>query len=169
MMSLLLLGLDSLIVCLAIGLVVDAGSRLKLAALFGVADGVAFLAGAGLGWQLFSDGTSAALTSGMLVALALYLLVVAAGTQRVAASGWPVWVMPAVLVFDNLTYGLLGDHAAGSLFAQAGTQALSSALLALLGLLAAAAMRPVIERRAAPDRVVGGALLLAAAGLVLVG
>jgi hypothetical protein len=167
-MGLLLLGLDSFIVCLAVGLMVDGRSRFGLAALFGVADGLAFLVGAGLGWQLFSDGASAALTSGMLVAMALYLLVVAAGTQRVAASR-ALWVLPAVLVFDNLTYGLLGDHAAGSLFEQAGAQALSSSLLALVGLLAAAAMRPVIERRAAPDRVVGGALLLAAVSLVLVG
>jgi hypothetical protein len=167
-MGLLLLGLDSLIVCLAIGLIVDGRSRLKLAALFGVADGLAFLVGAGLGWQLFSDGAATVLTLGMLVALALYLLVVAVGTQRVAAR-WPVWVLPAVLIFDNLTYGLLGDHAAGSLVQQAGVQALSSALLALVGLLAAAAVRPAIEHRAAPDRVAGGALLLAAAGLVLVG
>jgi hypothetical protein len=167
-MSLLLLGLDSLIVCLAVGLIVDGRSRVKLAALFGVADGLAFLVGAGLGWQLFTDGASAVLTSGLLVALALYLLVVVAGTRRVAAR-WTVWLLPAVLVFDNLTYGLIGDHAAGSLFAQAGAQALSSALLALVGLLAAAAVRPVIERRAAPDRVAGGALLLAAAGLVLAG
>jgi hypothetical protein len=167
-MGLLLLGLDSLIVCLAIGLLVDGRSRLKLAALFGVADGFAFLVGAGLGWQLFSDGASAILTSGLVVALALYLLVVAAGTQRVAAR-WPVWVLPAVLVFDNLTYGVFGDHAAGSLVQQAGVQTLSSALLALVGLLAAAAMRPVIERGAAPYRVAGGALLLAAGGLVLAG
>jgi hypothetical protein len=167
-MGLLLLGLDSLIVCLSIGLLVDGRSRLKLAALFGVADGLAFLVGAGLGWQLFSAGASAALTSGLLAALALYLLVVAAGTQRVAAR-WPVWVLPAALVFDNLTYGLLDDHAAGPLLQQAGAQALSSALLAFAGLLAAAALRPVIQHRAAPDRVAGGALLLAAAGLVLVG
>jgi hypothetical protein len=167
-MGWLLLGLDSLIVCLAIGAIVDGRSRLKLAALFGVADGLAFLIGAGLGWQLFSEGASAVLTSGLLVALAVYLLVVTAGTRQVAAR-WPVWVLPAVLVFDNLTYGLVGDHAAGSLFRQAGEQALSSALLALVGLLAAAAVRPVIEHRAAPYRVAGGALLLAAAGLVLVG
>jgi hypothetical protein len=167
-MSLLLLGLDSLIVCLAIGVIVDGRSRLKLAALFGAADGVAFLVGAGLGLQLFSDGASTVLTSGMLVAMALYLLVVATGTQRVAAR-WPVGVLPAVLVFDNLTYGLFGDHTAGSLFEQAGAQALSSSLLALVGLLAAAALRPVIVHRAAPNRVAGGALLLAAAGLVLVG
>lgn len=166
-MSLLLLGLDSLIVCLAIGAIVDGRSRVKLAALFGVADGLAFLVAAGLGLRLFSEGASAVLTSGMLVALALYLLVVAAGMQQVAAR-WPVWVLPAVLVFDNLTYGLVGDHA-GSVFQSAGAQALSSALLALVGLLAAAALRPVIQHRAAPDRVAGGALLLAAAGLVLVG
>ena len=165
-MGLLLLGLDSFIVCLAVGLIVDGRSRLKLAALFGVADGVAFLVAAGFGWQLFSDGASALLTVGMLVALAFYLLVVAAGSQRVAAR-WPVWVLPAVLVFDNLTYGLIGGD--GPLLIHAGAQALSSALLALAGLLAAAAMRPAIEDRVTPNRVVGGALLLAAAGLVLVG
>jgi hypothetical protein len=168
-MGLLLLGLDSLIVCLAVGLLVDGRSRYALAALFGVADGVAFLIGAGLGWQLFSEGASTVLTTGMLVALAAYLLVVAAGTQRVAVR-WPVWVLPLVLVFDNLTFGLLGDHAAGSVVAQAGAQALSSALLAFVGLLAAGALRPALEDRAVtPYRVAGGALLLAAAGLVLVG
>ena len=167
-MSFLLLGLDSLIVCAAVAPLVEPGSRLRFAALFGVADGLAFLIGAGLGWQLFSDGVSGVLTATILVGLGLYLLVVAAGTQQVAAR-WPVWVLPAVLVFDNLTYGLVGDHAAGSVLQQAGEQALSSALLALVALLAVAAVRPVIEHRATPDRVAGGALLLAAAGLVLVG
>jgi hypothetical protein len=168
-MSLLLLGLDSLIVCLAIGLLVDGRSRVKLAALFGVADGVAFLVGAGLGLRLLNEGTSAVLTTGALTVFALYLLVVAAGTRQVAAR-WTVWALPAVLVFDNITYGVLGDHAAGSLFAQAGAQALSSSLLAFVGLLAAGALRPAIEHRVAtPNRVAGGALLLAAAGLVLVG
>jgi hypothetical protein len=167
-MGFLLLGLDSLIVCLAIGPIVERRSRLKLAALFGVADGVAFLIGAGLGWQLFSDGTSGVLETGILVALGLYLLVVAAGARHVTAR-WPVWVLPAVLVFDNLTYGIVGDHGAGSLLAHAGEQALSSALLALVGLLAAAALRPVLAHRDHPNRIAGGALLLAAAGLVLVG
>ncbi len=167
-MGLLLLGLDSLIVCLAVGAIVERRSRLKFAALFGVADGIAFLVGAGLGWRILSDGASTALTTSMLVALAVYLLVVAAGTRRVA-PGWPIWVLPAVLVFDNLTYGLVGQHALGALFEHAGAQALSSALMAFAGLLAAAALRPVIEHRAAPGRVAGGALLLAAAGLVLAG
>ncbi len=167
-MSLLLLGLDSLIVCLAVGVLVDSQSRLKLAALFGVADSVAFLVGAGLGLRFLSDGASTVLTSGAVVVLALYLLVVAAGTRPFAAR-WTLWALPAVLVFDNVTYGLLGEHAAGSVFEQAGAQALSSAALALVGLLAAAALRPAFEHRAALDRVAGGALLLAAVGLVLVG
>jgi hypothetical protein len=167
-MSLLLLGLDSLIVCLAVGFLVDGRARFKLAALFGAADGVAFLFGAGLGLRLLSEGASALLTSGALVVLAVYLLVVAAGTPQVAAR-WTVWALPAVLMFDNLTYGLVAEH--GSVAGQAGIQALSSSLLALVGLLAAAALRPVIvEHRAAlPNRVAGGALLLAAAGLVLAG
>jgi hypothetical protein len=168
-MSLLLLGLDSLIVCLAIGVLVDGRSRVKLAALFGAADGVAFLVAAGLGLQLFTEGASAVLTTGAVTLLALYLLVVAAGTRHVVAR-WTVWALPAVLVVDNITYGALGDHAAGSLFAQAGAQALSSSLLAFVGLLAAGALRPALEDRVAtPNRVAGGALLLAAAGLVLLG
>jgi hypothetical protein len=168
-MSLLLLGLDSLIVCLAVGVIVDGRSRYKLAALFGIADGVAFLIGAGLGLQFLSEGASTVLTTAAVVVLALYLLVVAAGSRPFAAR-WTVWALPGVLVFDNLTYGLFSDHAASSVFAQAGAQALSSAALALLGLVVAGALRPAFVRHhAALDRVAGGALLLAAAGLVLVG
>ncbi len=73
---------------------------------------------------------------------------------------------------DNLTYGLVGDHSAGSLLPQAGEQALSSALLALVGLLVAVVLPrvvPVMEQRAAATRFAGGALVLAASGLVLLG
>jgi hypothetical protein len=166
-MGFLLLGIDSLIACLAVGALVDGRSRLRLAALFGIADGVAFLIGAGLGWTLLSEGASEALEVGTLVALGLYLLVVAAGTRQVAAH-WPVWALPLALVFDNLAFGVVGDHA-GSVLQQAGEQALSSSLLALVGLLAAAALSPVLTRRAAPSRVAGGALLFAAGALVLIG
>jgi hypothetical protein len=98
--------------------------------------------------------------------LAVYLLVVAAGSPRVAARS--VWILPFVLVFDNLTYGLVGDHG-NTVVQQAGEQALSSSLMALVGLLGALALRPVFQDRAAPNRVAGGALLFAAAALVLVG
>src|SRR5215210_1075871 len=119
-MGWVLLGIDSFIVCLAVGAMLDGTARYKLAALFGIADGVAFLVGAGLGWQVFSERASVVLTAGVLVAVALYLLVVAAGTRHVVAR-WSVWALPAVLVFDNLTYGLTADRA--SLVQQASEQA----------------------------------------------
>jgi hypothetical protein len=166
-MGFLLLGIDSLIACVAIGALVERGSRLKLAALFGVADGVAFLIGAGLGWQL-SAGLTGGLEIGLLLILGLYLLVVASGTQRVAAH-WPVWVVPLALTFDNLAYGVAGEQN-GALLGQATEQALSSSLLAFVGLVvAAAAVVPLLGRRAAVGRVAGGALLIATGGLVLLG
>jgi hypothetical protein len=169
-MGFLLLGVDSLIACMAICAIVEPQSRLRLAALFGIADFVGFLIGAGLGWQL-AGGVSAVLLTGTLVAVGLYLLIIAAGTRRVAAR-WPLWVLPWALTVDNLAYGVVGDHSAGSLLQQAGEQALSSALLALVGLLVAVVLPrlvPVMGQRAAATRFAGGALVLAAGGLVLLG
>jgi len=169
-MGFLLLGLDSLIAGTAIGPIVERRSRLALAALFGLADAVGFLIAAGLGWQL-SDDMSVALETGILVSLGLWLLVVAASMRRVVGN-WPVWAVPLALTLDNLAYGAVGDHSAGSLLGHAGEQAASSALLALIGLLVGVVVPralPVVERRTAAYRVAGGALLLAAGGLVLLG
>ena len=94
-MGFLLLGIDSLIACMAIGAIVDRRWRLPLVALFGVADAVAFLIAAGLGWQL-SASVTGVLAIGALAALGLWLLVVAAGTRRFADL-WPVWVLPFAL------------------------------------------------------------------------
>jgi hypothetical protein len=164
-MGFLLLGIDSLIACLAIGAIVDRRWRLPLVALFGVADGAAFLIGAGLGWTL-SAGLTEVLEVGTLAALGLYLLVVAAGARRLAEL--PVWLVPIALTADNLAYGVANDYS-GSLAGHAAQQALSSSLLALVGLLAVAAVLPRVERRAAAVRVAGGALLLAAGGFALLG
>jgi hypothetical protein len=162
-MGFLLLGIDSLIACVAIGAIVDRRWRLPLAALFGVADGTAFLIGAGLGWTL-SAGLTEVLEVGTLAALGLYLLVVAAGSRRLAEL--PVWLVPIALIADNLAYGVAYS---GSLLGHAAEQALSSSLLALVGLLAVAAVLPRVERRAAAVRFAGGALLVAAGGFVLLG
>jgi hypothetical protein len=161
-MSFLLLGLDSLIACLAIGTVVGRRARLPLAALFGVADGGAFLLGAGAGWHV-SDSASIVLQTGMLVGIGLYLLVVAANRQRLA--GLSVWAVPFALTLDNLTFGLVGDRSASSLVGQAGQQALSSSLLALIGLLVAVELPrlfPALQNRVTATRMAGGALVLAA-------
>jgi hypothetical protein len=166
-MGFLLLGIDSLIACIAIGALVDKRSRLWLAGLFGLADGVAFLIGAGLGWGLFSQAASEVVEVGTLAALGLYLLVVAAGTQQLAS--WPVWIVPFALTVDNLTYGL-ANETSGSVVGQAATQAVSSASLAFLGLLVAAFLPRVLPvARASAARVAGAGLLVAAGALFVVG
>jgi hypothetical protein len=168
-MGFLLLGIDSLIACIAVCAIVDRGSRLPLAALFGVADAVGFLIGAGLGWQL-SEGVTAVLETGLLVSLGLWLLVVAAATPRLASPRL-VWFLPWVLTLDNIAYGVVGDSSA-PLGQQAAEQALSSALLAFAGLLVAVVLPrlvPALERRATATRFAGGALVLAAGGLAMLG
>ena len=168
-MGFLLLGIDSFIACMAIGAIVDKRWRLPLVALFGLADGVAFLIGAGLGWTI-SAGVTEVLEVGTLAALGLWLLVVAAGTRRFADL-WPVWVLPLALAMDNLAYGVASDYS-GSLLGHATEQALASALLAFAGLYVAGLLPrvlPAMDRRAVAIRFAGAALLLATGGFVLLG
>jgi hypothetical protein len=168
-MGFLLLGIDSFIACIAIGAIVDKRWRLPLAAMFGVADGAAFLVGAGLGWTI-SAGVTEVLEIGTLAALGVWLIVVAAGTRRVAQL-WPLWVLPLALTMDNLAYGVASDYS-GSLLGHAAEQALSSALLALVGLYVAGVLPrvlPAMERRAVAVRFAGAALLLATGGFLLLG
>jgi hypothetical protein len=168
-MGFLLLGIDSFIACMAIGAIVDKRWRLPLAAAFGVADGVAFLIGAGLGWTI-SAGVTGVLEIGTLAALGVWLIVVAAGTRRVAEL-WPLWVLPLALTMDNLAYGVASDYS-GSLLGHAAEQTLSSAVLALVGLYVAGMLPrvlPAMERRTVAIRFAGAALLLATAGFVLLG
>src|SRR5919109_5293094 len=168
-MGFLLLGIDSLIACMAIGAIVDKRWRLPLAALFGVADGAAFLIGAGLGWTI-SAGVTEVLGVGTLAALGLWLIVVAAGTRR-AAELWPLWVLPLALTVDNLAFGVASDYS-GSLLGHAAEQALSRSLLAFIGLYAAGVLPrvlPALERRDVAVRFAGAALLLATGGFLLLG
>jgi hypothetical protein len=169
-MGFLLLGIDSLIACMAIGAIVDRRWRLPLVAAFGVADAGAFLIGAGLGWTI-SAGVTAVLEIGTLAALGVWLLVVAAGTRRFTEL-WPLWLLPIALTMDNLAYGVASDYS-GSLVGHAAEQALSSSLLALAGLFAAAVLLPrvvpVLERRTVAIRFAGAALLLATGGFLLLG
>jgi hypothetical protein len=168
-MGFLFLGLDSLIACLAVGAIVDRRWRLPFAAAFGIADAGAFLVGTGIGWQLSASATTVSEIA-LLATLSLYLLVVAASTQRLAELS--VWVVPLALTLDNLAYGAVGDHSTGWLLGQAGQMALSSSLLAFVGLVAAGMLprlMPVMRRPAAAVRVAGAALLLVTCGSVLLG
>ncbi len=162
-MNFLLLGIDSLIACLAIGALVDRRSWVWLAALFATADAAAFLIGAGLGWGLMSQAASEVIGMGTLVLLGVYLLVVAAGTAQVTARK-AVWVLPFALTLDNLTFGLAGEPTSSVL-----AQALSSGMLAYLGLFAAAWLPRVLPAKVEATKVAGAALLIGAGALFLVG
>jgi len=166
-MNFLLLGIDSLIACLAIGALVDRRKWVWLAALFAIADGIAFLIGAGLGWGLLSGAASEVVEMGTLVLLGVYLLVVAAGMAEMTAR-WAIWVLPFALTVDNLTYGLAGEQT-GSIAGEALAQTLSSGMLAYLGLFAAVWLPRVLPEKVAATRVAGATLLIGAGALFLVG
>jgi hypothetical protein len=168
-MGFLLLGIDSFIACMAIGAIVDRRWRLPLAALFGVADGCAFLIGAGLGWTI-SESVTGFLEVGTLAALAYYLIVVAAGSRLVKAT-WAVWLVPIALTMDNLAFGVANDYS-GSLAGHAALQALSSALMALAGLYVAGVLPrvvPALQSRTVAVRFSGVALLAATGVFLLLG
>jgi hypothetical protein len=172
-MGFLLLGIDSLIACIAVGPIISRRWSVPFAALFGICDGGGFLLGSAFHWSV-PDNVSAVVTTAILVALGLYWIAIAifARTTPVPSSRSLVWALPVALSIDNITFGLVGDHP-GAIFAQAGAQALSSALLAGFGLaigLGLAHVFPAVRRHAAvANGVAGGALVLASGVLLMVG
>jgi hypothetical protein len=172
-MGFLLLGIDSLIACVAIGPVVSRRWGVPLAALFGICDGGGFLLGSA--WpRAVSDGVSSVVTTGILIALGVYLIVAAAfaRTAQVSSSRGLAWALPFALAIDNVAFGVVGSHP-GAIVAQAGEQGLSSALLAGLGLvvgLGLARALPATRRHpAVANGVAGGALIVASGVLLMVG
>lgn len=177
-MGFLLLGLDSLIVCIAISPLLSRWShRLLLAAFFGIADAVGFLIGVAMGVVSplrMSGALGETLEVGLPALLGIYMLFIALlaiNTRRVAPVSWPVWILPLILALDNFSYGLAGNPAAGSLLQQAfGEQAWSSALLALTGLLVGAAVVyviPAMQRRAVAAATSGAGLVVVTVVLVM--
>ena len=172
-MGFLLLGIDSLIACIAVGPIISRRWSVPLAALFGICDGGGFLLGSAFRWEV-PDTISTVVTTTLLIALGIYWVSIAifARTPQVSSSRWLVWALPFALSIDNITLGLVGDHP-GAIFAQAGEQALSSALLASVGLIVSlglARVFPATRRHAAvANGVAGGALILASGILLMVG
>ncbi|HUA44582.1 MAG TPA: hypothetical protein VMA77_05105 [Solirubrobacteraceae bacterium] len=171
-MGFLLLGVDSLIACFAVGALIDRRSWALYAAMFGLCDAGGFLLGTALHWSM-PDATANVVETGVLVALGVYWLGVALYARRLAETRW-VWALPLVLSIDNITYGLI-DHAwSHSVAVQALEQLVSSALLAGVGLLASAlVMRtiPGMKQRSTAFTAgfAGAALILAAPILLAVG
>ncbi len=170
-MGFLLLGVDSLIACIAIGGIVSKRARLPLAACFGLGDGLGFLLGTAFHWSV-SDQVANVVETGVLLALGVYWIAIAVLARKATGTKW-VWILPWVLSIDNITYGLI-DHAwSHSVAVQAIEQAISSALLGLIGLYVGLALTravPAMQRsRLAAMGFAGGALIVAAGVELLVG
>ncbi len=168
-MGFLLLGIDSLIACFAVGALVNRRSWLLYATLFGVCDAGGFLLGTAFHWSI-PDGTANVVETAVLVGLGVYWLGIALYARRLAETRW-VWAIPFVLSIDNITFGLI-DHAwSSSVAAQAIEQLISSSLLALAGLLASAVVLRAIpggkQRSATFAPAFAGAACIVAAPVLL--
>jgi hypothetical protein len=167
-MGFLLLGIDSFIACIAVGAVVSRRARLPFAALFGVCDGVGFLIGSAFHWSM-PDMTASVVETAVFVALGVYWIILAIGSQRVSGTRW-MWLLPIVLSIDNITFGVIDHSWTTSTWGQAGEQALSSALLALVGIaVSLVVVRAIPALQRSSTRMLGfaGAGLIVAAGVEL--
>ena len=157
-MGFLLPGIDSLIACIALGPIIRRQWSVPLAALFGICDGVGFLLGSAFHWSM-PDSVSNITEVVVLGVLGLYWIAIAIFSRQTALadqqsrSRWGVWVLPFVLSVDNITFGLVdGVSKNASVWQSAGEQALSSAILAGIGLaigMGIAYAIPALRRRMA--------------------
>jgi hypothetical protein len=108
-----------------------------------------------------------------LIAVAIVSRKAAAAEENPKAR-WGIWVLPWLLSLDNITFGVVDGVSSGSsVWASAGEQALSSALQAGVGLaigIGIVYLIPALRRRMwLANATAGGAMLVAAGVLYLVG
>ena len=176
----LLLGTDSLIACIAVGPIMARKMSLLVpfALLFGVGDGLGYLLGCALHWS-YPDNLSF-LAPTVVAVIGLYWIVVAIVSRRAAAAEenprarWGVWVLPWLLSLDNITYGAVDGVSHGaSIGLSAFEQFASSAFQAGVGLAIGIGIVysiPALRRRMwLANATAGGAMLVAAGVLYLVG
>jgi hypothetical protein len=179
-MAWLLLGVDSLIACIAVGPIMSRriSVLIPFALLFGICDGGGYLLGTALHWS-YPDNLGF-LAPTVVAVIGVYWIAVAIVSRRAAAAEenpkahWGVWILPWLLSLDNITYGVVDGVSSGaSVWASAGEQALSSALQAGIGLavgIGIAYSIPALRRRMwLANATAGGAMIVAAGVLFLVG
>jgi len=175
-MGFLLLGVDSLIACIAVGPIVSRRWAVPFALLFGICDGGGYLLGTAFHWSV-SDRVSNVVQTVILCALGVYWIAIAVFSKRAALAGqqstshWAIWILPFALSIDNITFGLVdGVSKNASVWASAGEQTASSAIQAGIGLaigLGIALAFPALRRRVPLANGICGALLIVAAGALL--
>jgi hypothetical protein len=176
----LLLGVDSLIACVAVGPIMAKRSLAVLssfAVLFGVGDGAGFLIGTAFHYSM-SGRLGNSIEYGVMLILGSYWLSVAVISRMAARaeltekSHWGVWLLPWLLTVDNITFGAVdGVPAHFSVWQSAGEQFLSSAAQAGVGLaigIGVVAAIPALRRRLPLANALAGVLMIAGAGVMLV-
>lgn len=154
-----LLGVDSMVVCAALGPTVRApAGRLRLAAIFGTCDAGAILFAATLGITAPFSGSI-----GAVAVFAYACMVLLFGTWAPVARGRTMLVLPFALSLDNLAVG--ASLPLGTAAAQAAISLLVTGGLAWFGLtVGARASRPL---RAPAARRAGAMALAASSALLL--
>lgn len=175
-MGFLLLGIDSLIACIAVGAIIRRRWSVPFAVLFGICDGGGLLLGTAFHWSMPGRASNIAEIA-VLGVLGLYWIGIAIFSRQAALadqqprSRWGVWVLPFVLGVDNITFGFVdGVSKHASVWQSAGVQALSSAILAGIGLamgMGIAYAIPALRRRMALANGLCGVALLVACGVIL--
>jgi hypothetical protein len=144
---------------------------------YGVGDGLGYLIGTLLHFSI-SDSLSSMIETTLLVALGLYWIAIyfvarkMQGSDQLQKWSWRgIWVLPAALSIDNLTYGAVtGIPAHDSVWASAGLQALASAGLGLIGLavgIGLATLIPALRTRMYRTFGIVGVGVIATAGILL--
>jgi len=172
----LLLGTDSLVACIAIGPMISRKMSVlvPLALLFGVGDGLGYLLGCALHWS-YPDSWGN-FTPAVVALLGAYWIVVAIVSKKAAnaeASSkvrWGVWVLPALLSLDNITYGAVdgvsnGASAGLAAFEQFASSAIQAGVGLAIGIGIAYAI-PGVRRHAWLANGVAGGLMIVGAGVL---
>jgi putative Mn2+ efflux pump MntP len=144
---------------------------------YGVGDGLGYLLGTLFHFSV-SDTLSSVLETTLLVVLGLYWIAIYFVASRMQSSeslqkwSWRgIWVLPAALSIDNLTYGAVtGIPAHESVWASAGLQALASGALGLVGLAAGitlAVLIPALRTRIHRTFGIVGVGVIATAAILL--
>jgi hypothetical protein len=174
--SWLLLGVDSLIACIAVGPIMDRrwSVLVPFALLFGVGDGGGYLLGTALHWS-YPDNLGF-LAPTVVAVIGVYWIAVALISKRAAAqeenpkSRWGIWILPWLLTLDNITYGAVDGVSNGaSAWFSAFEQALSSVIQAGAGLavgIAIAYSIPALRRHMWLANATAGGLMIVGAGVL---
>jgi hypothetical protein len=178
--SWLLLGVDSLIACIAVGPIMQRkwSVLVPFALLFGLGDGLGYLLGVAIHWSYPDSWSNFAPT--VVALIGAYWIVVAIISKRAAKAEenpkarWGVWILPFLLSLDNITYGAVDGVSNGaSIWLSAFEQFLSSVIQAGIGLaigIAVAYSIPAVRRHMwLANGVAGGLMIVGAAVLHQVG